>query len=268
LIQIGACVLAVTIQAAALCLAECVEVVVAPEVVVVPTRFLPDNSALIPFLSSRVVRLALIDDGKPTAGAKVELYLIGSSGRAEKPIVILVSDRSGLIKSPKLSEGLYEIVAMAESKHRADILLEISSHYGRRATAFKMELQPIDVPHVVRQHVAPQVATFPNVAIENHLQVFRGTIVDPSGAVIPGASIHIFRQGTEHATLVQELKAGQSGEFEAKLDYGTYVAQFSSPGFSTKLLGFEILDSASEALTVTLKVSSQQLIVTLKLASC
>ena len=258
MIQIGACVLAITFQAA-LCSAECV--VVEPDgplglPVVIPSRFLPYDSALIPFLSSRVLKLALVDDGKPIAGAKVEFYSIGSGARAEKLAATLVSDEFGLIKSPKLPDGHYEIVGTADRSLRTALLLDISSHHGKRATALKMDLRPVNASYVAPKFVAPQPLRFQQVAIEDHLEVFRGTILDQTGAVIPGASIRIFRQGTESAGLVQELKSGQSGEFETKLDPGTYVAQFSSPGFAAKLLGFEIGDLGSEQLIVTLKIGA------------
>ena len=254
-IQIGTCALAIAVQAV-LCSAECVVVQPAD---IVPSRVLPDTFAVIPLLSSRVVRLTVVGKGKPALGAKVEFYSFGSGGRSKEPTLTLVSDKFGWIKSPKLSDGQYEIVATTAHDLRADLLLDVSSHYGKTPMAFKMELLPINPPYAAPQLAtpaltAPEIATLQQVPIENHLQVFRGTVVDPTGAVIPGATIHIFRQGTGPMKLLKAVESGKSGEFETKLDPGTYVASFSSSGFAVKRIGFEIVFSGSEQLIVTLKL--------------
>jgi hypothetical protein len=69
--------------------------------------------------------------------------------------------------------------------------------------------------------------------------------MDPSGAVIPRARIRIFRRGIEPTKVVETLQAGDAGEFEAKLDAGSYVASFSAQGFAAKLVGFEIVSPDS-----------------------
>lgn len=239
-IQIGACVLAVAIQAA-LCWAECVEV---------------QRQPAVPLESSAVVRLAVVDKGKPAAGAKLEFYLLDSGRRPEEPTLTLVSDEFGWIKSPTLADGRYEVVASTEDNLRADLALDVSSHYGRTPSAFKMELFPADP-----QDVDPEKATLEKVPITNHLEVFRGTVTDQSGAVIPGAKIRIYRRGTGDEKVLQTLKAGKcaascekAGQFETKLDPGTYVAEFLYQGFAPKLVGFEIVSSGSRQIDVVLEL--------------
>jgi hypothetical protein len=120
--QIGVYVLAVALQPT-LCSAECVEVEPVPS---------------ISFESGPVVRLAVVDKEGPVAGANLEFYLFDSGDRPEKATLTLVSDEFGWIKSPKLSDGRYEVVATAEHNLRADLRLRVSSHDGNMA--FKMEL--------------------------------------------------------------------------------------------------------------------------------
>lgn len=233
LIQIGAYVLAVALQAT-LCSAECVDVQPIPSV---------------SFESGPVVRLGVVNEDKPVAGANVEFYLFDSGDRPEKPTLTLVSDEFGWIKSPKLSDGRYEVVATAEHNLRADLRLEISSQYG--SMAFKMELLP-GPP----RDADPETATLAQVPIGNDLELFRGRVVDPTGAAIPGVRIRIFRRGVDPRKVVETLEAGKAGEFETKLDAGSYVASFSAQGFAVKLVGFEIVSPDSGPLTVILDIGS------------
>lgn len=233
LIQIGAFVLAIAGQAS-LCWAESVTV-----------------ERVVPLDSSGVVRLAVVNNGKPMAGVKVEFYLSDSGVRPETPTLTLVSDESGWIKSAKLADGHYQVVATAEHNLQADLFLNVASHYRNKPSSFKMELGP--APPSVADLERERLEETP---IASHLQVFGGSIFDLSGAAIPGASIRIFRRGTGPLVLVETLKAGKSGEFEAKLDSGTYVAKFNCLGFAEKLVGFEIVSSGSEQLTVTLNLAS------------
>lgn len=233
--QFGACVLAIAFQVVS-CWAECVEVQPHPWV---------------PFESSAVVRLTVVDKGKPAAGAKLEFYLFDSSKRPEEPALTLVSDEFGWIKSPKLSDGRYKVIATAEHNLRAELFLDVSSHYGNTPSAFKMELlsgDPLDAN--------PEPATIEHLPIASHLEVFRGTVTDQSGAGIPGAHIGVFRRGPEPTKVLATLNAGKAGEFEARLDPGIYIAEFRAPGFATKLVGFEIVSFSSEQMAVTLVVGS------------
>ncbi len=77
-----------------------------------------------------------------------------------------------------------------------------------------------------------------------------GTVLDPKGAVVPGASIKIrnIRTGFQ-----RELKSGETGQFRAvQLDPGTYELVAESPGFAaTTLTGIELGVGASVSLDVT-----------------
>ena len=198
-----------------------------------------------------MVRLAVVDKGKPAAGAKLEFYLFDSGKRPEAPTLTLASDEFGWIKSPKFSDGRYEVVATAEHNLRAELFLDVSSHYGNTPSAFKMELIPGDP-----LDADPEPATIEHLPIASHVEVFRGTVTDQSGAVIPGARIRIFRRGTASAKVLATLKAGKAGEFETRLDPGIYIAEFRSSGFAAKLVGFEIVSFSSEQMAVTLVIAS------------
>ena len=60
---------------------------------------------------------------------------------------------------------------------------------------------------------------------------------------------------------MQTLTAGncaasceKAGQFETKLDPGTYVAEFLYQGFAIKLVGFEIVSAGSRQIDVVLQV--------------
>ncbi|MCS7042820.1 MAG: TonB-dependent receptor [Bryobacteraceae bacterium] len=82
-----------------------------------------------------------------------------------------------------------------------------------------------------------------------------GTVLDPKGAVVPGASIKIRNVKTGFQ---RELKSGETGQFRAvQLDPGTYELVAESPGFApTTLTGIELGVGASVSLDVTLQLQA------------
>lgn len=82
-----------------------------------------------------------------------------------------------------------------------------------------------------------------------------GTVLDPKGAVVPGASIRI----TNTATGFQrELKSGGEGQYRAvQLDPGTYELVAESAGFApSTLTGIELSVGASLGINITLQVQA------------
>src|SRR2546422_6684752 len=60
---------------------------------------------------------------------------------------------------------------------------------------------------------------------------FAGIVIDPSGAVLPGAEIEILNEGT--AALTQQITS-ETGEFVFNfVPAGTYTLKISLPGFKT-----------------------------------
>ena len=115
----------------------------------------------IPLKSGPVARIVVALNGKPAPGAKVDVYKeqhsavstqqsakskdnggsLGDEGvRGETPVFTLVCDEYGWIKTPKLPDGRYELVAQAGGNLRASLVLDVSSRDG--TMAFEMDLRP------------------------------------------------------------------------------------------------------------------------------
>ncbi|MGC8760719.1 MAG: TonB-dependent receptor [Bryobacteraceae bacterium] len=82
-----------------------------------------------------------------------------------------------------------------------------------------------------------------------------GTILDPKGAVVPGATIKIRNVRTGFQ---RELKSNETGQFRAvQLDPGTYELVAESPGFApTTIAGIELSVGAAVSLDVTLQLQA------------
>lgn len=260
--------------------AESVSVVASPCVLytkVVPlgepcmqTKVRPLEVTPIPLKSTPLMRIAVALNSKPAPGAGVEFYRYAQSRRPETPTFILRSDRQGWLKTPKLSAGLYEVMVHAGDTLQADVFLEVSSRYGRHATAFAIDLQPtspapwvfavIETDETRATNV--DVAQAAKTPITERLQAFRGVVTDPSGAVVPGADIQIIQTGPGRPKILNGITSGRAGDFEARLEPGTYVAVFMEPGFKSKFVGFEIATDGSERLEVTLEIGAASQVVT------
>ena len=199
-----------------------------------------------PLKSGPVARIVVALNGKPVPGAKVAIYKY-EGARGAIPVVTLLCDEYGWIKTPKLADGQYGFVAQVGKDLQAGLFLDVSSRDG--TMAFEMDLRP-SPPE--RAHV--DLTNPENVPITKRLQAFRGTVTDPSGAVLPKASIRIVRRGAGGTKVVNEIKSGINGDFQAELPTGTYVAIFSAPGFKTYVVGFEIAPDGSSRLDVKLDI--------------
>ncbi|HEY6248910.1 MAG TPA: carboxypeptidase regulatory-like domain-containing protein, partial [Candidatus Angelobacter sp.] len=83
----------------------------------------------------------------------------------------------------------------------------------------------------------------------------RGVVADPSGAVIPGATIAVKKSGTQPVT----TKTDGSGAYEIKgLQPGTYTVSVAVKGFSVVSRELEVTADASQKLDFTLEISAQQ----------
>ena len=87
------------------------------------------------------------------------------------------------------------------------------------------------------------------------IQVFQGVVVDPTGAVIAGATIRVFSEedpGESHAV---EIKTDERGRFSASLVPGTHTALVKMQGFRTQKVALEIAPRAdAKDLKFSLKI--------------
>ena len=102
------------------------------------------------------------------------------------------------------------------------------------------------------------VLTFVALSATSQGQTFRGgingTVADPSGAVVPGASVTAVETGTN---TVYKAVSSSAGEFVlANLPVGTYLVTVSAPGFTTeKVSGVAVTAATSYVLPIKLSVA-------------
>jgi 5-hydroxyisourate hydrolase-like protein (transthyretin family) len=200
--------------------------------------------------STQRVRVVFLTGGVPQKGVRVEMYRYTLvSGEESKPLVSLTSDNEGEVTPPVLSPGHYHLVASAEHNLRADLYLDVSRKEGKQTSSFSMNL-------VESQYPTPEQlwAVAEGVPVKDRLEVFCGTIYDPSGARVSGVSIEVVRMGTQGKEQVAQLESGKDGRFSAQLADGAYVARFSMPGFQIALIPFEVIRQGSEEIRVTLQI--------------
>jgi len=91
----------------------------------------------------------------------------------------------------------------------------------------------------------------------------RGTITDPSGAVIPGATVSIVNKAT---SLTSAQTANGSGEYQfQQVVPGTYILTANGPGFGSQSKQADLL--VNQPATINFKLSVQSTAVTVDVSS-
>jgi len=197
------------------------------ECVTVEDARLPEHS---PYLVI-VVELG----GKPLHGVKVDLY-----EKAGKEAVFSgVTDEHGMVTPPNLDIGDYNIFAALNQAVVSSLQLRIV----RSGSAVPLSISLGSVPAGASE----------NDPVRDHLQEFRGTVLDPAGAAIPAAIVVVSR-GSPDISVVLRTTADSDGHFSEKLSDGSYIAFFFANGFDTATLPFEINAKGSGQLHVNLRI--------------
>ncbi len=212
-----------------------------------------------PRKSSPIIRLKILLGGKPQSGAKIEIYKYQlGPGQETKPRFSLFSDEQGIAVPPELAPGSYHIVASAEKDLHVDVYLDVVSEAPVKTSEFSMELvaspyPTVASPYATREQLVEKAESGLSV---DRVQEFRGTIFDPSGAGIAGASVEVARAGTRGTGGIASLKSDSRGEFFAALPEGRYVAVIAAPGFRTLYLPFDVSSDGSKDFKVILRLGS------------
>ncbi len=217
-----------------------------------PTLCASESVEVIPVLKSApIVRIKITVGKEPRGAVSVEFFRYEPGrGEEQRPGLSLLSDIRGIIHPPRLSPGRYHLVAISAEKTetlRADLILEVSEQ--ETANTFAMQLTP--ARYRSREQLIASAEQSPNT---ERIKEFRGTVYDPSGAVIPGVAIEVVRRGTSGKDRVAQLKSGAGGDFSTELPEGSYIAVFSVSGFKVQLVPFEVSGDGSEALKVILRI--------------
>jgi hypothetical protein len=196
-------------------------------------------------------------DGERAGAVRIEVLTAFN-----EPRFSLVADERGVAALPVLSPGTYHIVAVAPPQalgevYLAEINFDVSQNLINRPSFLNMDLVsanrfwPRDLP--VDELSAPIGKPLAIGAVQR----FQGSVIDPVGSPISGATIRVFKQESSGRALVTETKADERGRFSASLGPGAYTASVKMPGFRTRMITFEIAPSAhAKDVEISLNIGS------------
>ena len=174
------------------------------------------------------IRMTALQNGKALENVRVLFYL----GSAElNPKLVLITDKKGEILTTGLAPGPYRVRAIGPEPEFTEVYVQVADKLGTETTSFLLAI-PSTFPTV-------KVSEISGAAVTEHIREFKGHVGDPSGAFVPGAFVQVFRNGAPNDAVVK-IKADRDGLFSASLAPGQYVVFVSSPGFSNKVMGFEV----------------------------
>jgi len=226
--------LAVSLAWGALAAGQCIEVR-GPE--------LPETKS-----SSRSAKIAVLLNGKPQGNVKVVLSLPAGLGLRS-----LVSGPDGNVMLKDLPDGLSCVTAAADNHLAAVLCLQVSAHSNDEASSFSMVLSPTGPPsNSFGDKVKRAEQSVPSL----RLRRLAGTVVDPLGAVIPNADVHVYKRGKYPDGALTILKTNELGRFELSLEPGIYTVIIRMHGFRSEFVEVEISpDGIDSELHKTLQVA-------------
>ena len=192
--------------------------------------------------SSRNVRITVVLNGKPLNLARVEFCT--TTGK-QTCFTVLTGD-NGVAVPHVLALTTYHVFALFEDDLSSDLYFHISPE--GKATSFAMDLTP---SFKAAQAVLTAAEKLP---IREIVREFTGSLQDPWGAMIPGVSIKVVRRGSAGKGAVVRLKSDANGHFSAQLTDGAYIAVFSSQGFRTEIVPFEVAAQGDREMLVKLQI--------------
>ncbi len=192
--------------------------------------------------SSRNVRIAVVLNGKPLKLAKVEFCT--TTGK-QACFTVLTGD-DGVAVPSVLALTTYHVFALFEDDLSSDLYLHVSPQGN--ATSFAMDLTP---SFKAAQAVLAAAEKLP---VRELVREFTGSVQDSWGAMITGANIKVVRKGSADKANVLRLKSDANGHFSAQLTEGAYIAFFSSQGFRTEIVPFEVAAQGDKEMLVKLQI--------------
>lgn len=117
----------------------------------------------------------------------------------------------------------------------------------------------VTLPRLLRVLVFSALALAGTVEAAAPAQL-RGVVQDPTGAVVPGATVIVVDTATG---LARHVESGARGEFSIEgLPPGRYDVAAASPGFDTaRVAGLQLTDTSSQLVTLVLAVAGQSTVV-------
>ena len=185
--------------------------------------------------TSRHLTISVELAGGPLRGVKVDVYPRDS----KQAIFEGTTDEYGTVAPPELALGEYNVFAALNQA-------VVSSLQVRAVRAGPVTRLPITFGSVI-----PGVGK--NLSIHDHLQIFQGTVQDPTGAPVPAAIVVVERDAQPSGVVARSI-ADANGHFSEKLRDGSYVGFFFASGFRTATVPFEITGKGSGELSVNLRI--------------
>ena len=223
-----------------------------PETVTVNAGLQPS-----PELSSSHVRIAVMLDGKPLKGARVDLYrLIRYQDHAGPLCFSGLTNENGVATPPAIAEGDYHALATVDDVS-IFLWLRVIDEGTAMTTLVGMDLtEPVQKPRRIQDAAVKRAEGLP---IRDRVQAFQWSVLDSSGAALTGAKIRILKNGPEGRAFVLGLSADAAGHFSAQLSPGLYLGIFYSEGFCVEAVPFEVTKEGFGDVRVVLQVGPMAL---------
>jgi hypothetical protein len=152
-----------------------------------------------------------------------------------------VNDRAGSI--PHISESLHRCGAVT-----AKTLRRLLWHVAKRGKADLMHSSFLSF----RNLVAASIVTAFSLGSALHAQgvgSIKGTVKDPSAAIVPGAVVHITGAGQ-----TKDDKTDGNGQFTDSLPAGQYTVRITAPGFADSTQQVTVTSGQATPLDVALDI--------------
>jgi hypothetical protein len=192
-------------------------------------------------------RIAVLSGGKLQPGASLEVVDFEWQKKLS-----LKTDSQGVVALPDLSPGRYCLTASTSPNLVGTICLQISDAHKPHPDTFSIE---IPLPTPLPAPSEDEFAAAEKGPVDLVTRSLSGTVVDPIGAVIPGASLAIYRQASKDRDHPLKATVDGVGHFSAQLEPGKYTVVVQSRGFKSRLITIEVSrDAPEKALTVKLDI--------------
>jgi hypothetical protein len=199
--------------------------------------------ALKPQEASSHVRIAVMLGNVPLKDVKVDFIQ-----SPDQQLYSVLTDEHGIAAPHELAPGDYNVVATRNDGVSTFLWLRVGANHG--AVLLSIDLTSAD--RLAQQLLKVLQDGARELPIREHVRVFRGNVVDPSGAFVPGTTITVVRKGPMKNAVVLQMKSDAAGQFAAQLDEGVYIAFFSAQGFAPATVPFELTSAGSGDLRVPL----------------
>jgi hypothetical protein len=215
-----------------------------------------------PELSSGHVQVAVMYDGKPLKGVRVELRKWDARKGAGPAFFTALTNDFGTVTLPELAAGDYRVLASPDDLATLDdsrtfLWLRVLTDFAT-PSSFSMDLtKPIREARQIQDAAEQQAESLP---VRDHVKMFQGTVVDPAGAVVAGARIGVLKNSPDGKSFVLGLNADSVGHFSAQLPEGLYLAIFCSNGFGAEAVFFEVTKDGYGDLRVVLPIGKSEII--------